>query len=233
MRIVKYLLLFLFIYGLVLPASAQDIIRLEMPKYAETFTVKLKSNSLYAIDPFPYDFGSTPEAMIISGICASNWTDDAPHNNILRSHTVIRTITSGCIVKLTPNKLGKKTDVFTLVRARKATQFKVTHEWQKVKLGKGTYTLMINPSVMARIDMDRSSKGCRTAHNGLKDSNHKGIASFSKTQDGEEISILAGAMTWYRILSKSCTMWLRAHEGKTGTLTLLKLSSKAIKPPKL
>lgn len=120
-----------------------------------------------------------------------------------------------------------------LNRARKFVKIKVTNDWRKVKLGKGTYTLMLEPSVMARIDMDRSSKGCRTAHNGLENSSQKGIASYSEKQDGENISILAGGMTWYRILSKSCTMWLRAHEGKTGALTLLKLSSKAIKPPKL
>ncbi len=113
MRIVKILLLFSFLFGLTLPAAAQDIIRLKMPKYAETFIVELKSNSIYAIDPFPYDSGSTPEAMIIGGVCAWHKNEDYPNNNILRSHNQIQTLTSGCIVKMTPYVLGKKTDVMT------------------------------------------------------------------------------------------------------------------------
>lgn len=232
MRILKVVSVFSILFTLILPAAAQDITRLKMSNLGEDFIVELKSNSVYAVDPFPYDFGSTPEAMIVDGLCASSLNSSSAKR--LMSHTYFETFSSRCVLKLRALVQGRKTHVFTLIRARKAIQIDLSENWQKVKLGRGTYTLVPNFDAVAEIAIAESSKGdgCRTAHNGVKNPKRKGIASFSEMEDGEEISIIAGSTTWYRILSKPCTMKMRAHDGQTGTLTLLKLSSKAINPPK-
>ncbi len=231
MKIIKVVFGFLFFFGLALPAAAQKIIRVETPAVGETFTVKLKGSSIYAVDPFPYRLTDTPEAEIINRGCFSSLNPG--HYAEVYAHSFFNTISSGCALQLRVTARGNKTNVMTFVRASKPIKIKVINEWQKVKLGKGTYTLVPNFDVVAEIDMGRSSKGCHTAENGGIYHNLKGMASYKVREKGQLISILAGDTAWYRILSKSCAMWLRAHDGNTGTLTLLKLSSKAIKPPKL
>lgn len=213
-----------------LPAAAQKIIRVETPALGETFTVKLKGSSIYAVDPFPYRLTDTPEAEIINRGCFSS-INSGSYDEVY-AHSFFSTISSGCALQLRVTARGKKTNVMTFIRASKPIKIKVTNEWQKVKLGKGTYTHAGSLDVAARIDMDRYSKGCRSAENGGIYHNLKGMATYKVREKGQLISILDGDTAWYRILSKSCTMWLRAHDGQTGTLTLLKLSSKAIKPPK-
>ncbi len=230
MKIVKVILLFVFFFGLALPAAAQEMIRVETPAVGEKFTVELKSSSVYAVDPFPYRLTDTPEAEIINRGCFSS-LNPGSYDEVY-AHSFFETISSRCILQFRVTARGKKTNVMTFVRARKFVQIDVTNEWQKVKLGKGTYTHMGDFEVAARIDMDRSSKGCHTAENGGIYHNLKGMHTYSIREKGKLIKVLDGDTAWYRILTKSCTMWIRAHDGQTGTLTLLKLSSKAIKPPK-
>ncbi len=230
MRIVKILLLFSFFFGLTLPAAAQQIIRVDTPAVGEIFTVKFKSSSIYAVDPFPYRRGDTPEAEIINRACMSSLNPGS--YDAVYAHSFFSTISSGCALQFRFTARGNKTNVMTFVRARKPIKIDVTNEWQQVKLGKGTYTHIGGFGVVARIDMDRSSKGCHTAETRGVYHNQKGIADYLAREKGQLVSVLDGATAWYRILSKSCTMWLRAYDGKTGALTLLKLSGKAIKPPK-
>ena len=230
MRIVKILSLFSFFFGLILPAAAQEMIRVETPAVGEKFTVELKSSSIYAVDPFPYRLTDTPEAEIINRGCFSS-LNPGSYDEVY-AHSFFETISSRCILQFRVTARGKKTNVMTFVRARKFVQIDVTNEWQKVKLGKGTYAKLANFDVRAGIDMDRSSKGCHTAENKGIYHNQKGMHTHSIRVKGKLIKVLEGDTAWYRILSKSCTMWIRAHDGKTGTLTLLKFSNKPIKPPK-
>ncbi len=230
MQYVKILLLFLFLFVFVIPAASQEMIRVETPAVGKTFTVELKSSSVYAVDPFPYRLTDTPEAEIINRGCFSS-LNPGSYDEVY-AHSFFETISSRCILQLRVTARGKKTNVMTFVRARKYVDIKVTNEWQKVKLGKGTYAKLANFDVIARIDMSRSSKGCHTAENGGIYNNLKGMQTYSIREKGKLIQILNGDTAWYRILTKSCTMWIRAHDGKTGTLTLLKFSNKAIKPPK-
>ncbi len=230
MRILKVVSVFSILFTLILPGAAQEMIRVETPAVGETFTVEFKSSSVYAVDPFPYRRTDTPEADIINRGCFSSFNSGSYAE--VSAHSFFETISSRCILRFRVTALGKKTNVMTFVRARKFIQIDVTNEWQKVKLGKGTYTHAGSLDVAVRIDMDRSSKGCHTAENRGIYHNLKGMHTYSIREKGKLIKVLDGDTAWYRILTKSCTMWLRAHDGQTGALTLLKLSSKAIKPPK-
>lgn len=163
MRNSKIIVALICLLLFVLPAAAQNMIRVETPAVGETFTVEFKSSSVYAVDPFPYRRTDTPEADIINRGCFSSFNSGSYAE--VSAHSFFETISSRCILRFRVTARGKKTNVMTFVRARKFIQIDVTNEWQKVKLGKGTYTHAGSLDVVARIDMDRSSKGCHTAEN--------------------------------------------------------------------
>ncbi len=226
MRNTTFILVVLLLCLCAAPTLAQNKVRVEAQAIGDTFTIDLKSSSIYVVDPFPYEWYATPEAEISEGACI--WSADVRPLDRLSAHTAFRTLTSGCTIVIKISKLGKATNSITLLRSRKHIQIALTNEWQKVKLGKGTYTQLFSPGVFAEIDRGRYSDGCNQAVDGGR---LRGISSYIDATQGERVSILAGDTAWYRILTKPCTTWMRAHDGQTGTLTLLKLSSKAIWPP--
>ncbi len=227
MRNATFILVVLLLCLCVAPTVAQNKIRVKARAVGDTFTIDLKSNSIYIVDPFPFEWYATPEAEITEGTCI--WSADERPLDRLSAHRAFRTLTSGCIIQIKVAKLGKATNDITFLRSRKHITIALTNEWQKVKLGKGTYTQLYSPGVFAEIDRDRYSSGCDQAVDGGR---LRGISSYIDATQGERVSILAGDTAWYRILTKACTTWMRAHDGQTGTLTLLKLSNKAIWPPK-
>ncbi len=224
----KWALAFLLIFSFALAAQANDIIRVKVPPVGETFIIKLKSSSIYTVNPFETII--MPEAEIIGGgSCIDSFKRRSPDR--VAFNTQFETISSGCAIMLrvTERDLSRGgTDVISFIRARKFIKIDVTNKWRKVKLGRGSYAILGTSWAAAEIDLDKSSEGCRKAHNGGNSDHGSGIASIITSGD---VAVLEGNASWYRILPEPCTMRLRAYDGKTGTITLMKLSNKAILPP--
>ncbi len=216
------IVLFLFLFTL--PALAQDLKRIDVPDVGQTFTVNLKSDSLYIVDPF--DPSVTPETELVAS-CAGIVNLDKVKPNTVSYNTQLRTPSKGkrCAMKLRVTEIKDGNRTMTFIRVRKELEIKVTGDWQKKKLGKGSYAIRWGgPEVHAELDLDRSSAGCPKAHDGnietygIEGYQHKGKA------------VLDSSDAWYRILPQQCKLWYRGLNGSKGKITLLKLSDKTIWP---
>ncbi len=220
--VLAVLVLFLLLFSL--PALAQDLKRIDVPDEGQTFTVNLKSDSLYIVDPF--EPSVTPETELVES-CAGIVNLDKVNSNTVSYNTQLRTPSKGkrCALKLRVTEIKDGERTMTFIRVRKKVEIKVTNKWQKKKLGRGSYAILWGgPEVHAELDMDRSSPGCQKAHDGNIET--YGIAGYQ--HQGK--AILDSSESWYRILPQQCKLWFRGLNGTKGKITLLKLSDKTIWP---
>ena len=209
---------------------AQSVIKKPVPAVGELFTVKLKGDSIYIVDPFPNV--DTPVAKIARGSCENVKHDgDTARKNIryLQFYTTIITTTSlDCKLKLRVEEDDSRTSVMTFLRVRKKVELSLTSSWQEVTLGKGNWAVLrldddgsIADEMKAEIDISRISS-CIS----VDDGETAGIWESVYNQDGQEKYGISNLSSWYRIVRKECTLWLRSLNGNSGTLTLLKLPGK-------
>ena len=207
-------------------AQAKDVRRVKVPAVGETFTVKLKPNSVYVVDPF--ETVATPAAEIVEG-CISSLGGSLP--NVIEFGTQFRTLVagSGCSLKLRVIDNNPTTNVMSFMLVRDRIEIDVTGDWKKVKLGKGSYAIFQDPKRVAiELDLENSSAGCREVHDGDKNEANRAYGIEQDKRNGK--AIIENRGSWYRILPKRCNLRLRAFDGKTGKLTLFKFANKAILP---
>ncbi len=216
--------LVLFILLFTLPALAQDLKRIDVPDEGQTFTVNLKSDSFYIVDPF--EPSVTPETKLVES-CSGLVNLDKVKPKTVSYNTQLRTPEKGkrCALQLRVTEIKDGNRTMTFIRVRKEVEIKVTSDWQKKKLGRGSYAILWGKSeVHAELDLDRSSAGCSKAHDGNIET--YGIEGY----EYQGKAILDSSDAWYRILPQQCKLWYRGLNGSKGKITLLKLSDKTIWP---
>ena len=235
MKTAKFILAFLFI-ALAAPSMAQNNVTRIKVLDDKPFTVNLKKNSTYVVNPFPNI--DMPEAEIISGgDCIYN----AGHfPEYMEYYSMFQTNSSNCKMTLSVVWDGSgSSGVMTFIRVIKTIHIDLTANWQPVALGKGAYAVWNNSPLMVAEIADQS-KGCRETHDGRN--NQLGLANkvytntnkYNTTIEGtvaEETSGINSWTSWFRILPKRCRVQMRSilkRNGKPGRLTLLKLSKQPI-----
>lgn len=226
----KIIFLFIFVIaiGLAAPALAQGIIKKQVPAVGELFKVKLKGNSTYIVDPSPNT--DSPLVKIAKGSCENIVHDGYEKKNraYLEYYTTVITKTpQTCTLKLRVIETnGAKT--MTFVGVKKKLELTLTRAWQEVTLGKGHWAVLrmdehsnYVAEMKAQIDLSRI-QSCVSADDGET----AGIGETILNKSGDEKYGITNRTSWYRIVRKECTLWLRALRDGNGTLTLLKLSGK-------
>ncbi|MCY4145028.1 MAG: hypothetical protein OXE95_11825 [Chloroflexi bacterium] len=237
----KIALLFVFASLFILlagPALAQsNVMRVKVRK-GEPFTVKLKKNSTYIVNPFPNIL--MPEAEVASGGgCIVN---ASPYDDYFMQHSIFQTNSRNCKVTLNVvwDEVGSS-GVVTFIRVKNIKNIDLTADWQPVTLGKGTFAVWGEGPLMVA-EIAGQSAGCREAHSGRN--NRLGIADIVHSHIDEDNTAIDGATqeqrpginswhTWFRVLPKRCELQMRSilnGDGQAGRLTLLKLSSQPIRP---
>lgn len=233
---IPFALFLVFIVGA--PVLAQNNVTQVKVRKGEPFTVKLKKNSTYIVNPFPNI--EMPEAEIVSG-------GDCIYNagvfpEFMEYYSMFQTNVRNC--KMTLNVVwdgNGSNGLMTFIRVNKIINIDLTSTWQRVTLGKGAFAVWNNSPLMVAEIADQSN-GCRVAHDGRN--NRLGLANQVFTNTNKDNVTIEGAVaeetsginswtSWFRILPKRCQVQMRSilkRNGKPGRLTLLKLSNNQILP---